>query len=213
MERDTADFITFLEEVTDHQGRTFIRNQLLPRRVPGFRDGHAPINRTVPILISKLKRKQELTNPDSPIWELFKNAWMCWVGSHTELNDILVEFDNSADFDENDKCIAPPNSELDIQCFHILLEANHNNQIDQETIRHFYKYGHFNKDEQIEELIDKALPHEEIERRRRLAELPDQVDNLRHEIDELRTQISELNPSNELQPNIRFANFRNSAIF
>ena len=199
VERGITDFIAFLEDVADPVGKQFIRDKLLQRQVPGFRPGHARLNQTVPILISKLKREQELTNPDSPIWELFKNAWKCWVGSHTELNDILVEFDNSADFDESDRCIAPPNSELDIQCFHTLLEANHNNQIDQETIRHFYEYGHFNKDEQIQELIDKALPHEEIERRQQLAELPDQVDKLRREIDELRTQISDLEPINELE--------------
>ena len=199
VERGTTDFIAFLEDVADPVGKQFIRDKLLQRQVQGFRPGHARLNQTVPILISKLKREQELTNPDSPIWELFKNAWKCWVRSHTELNHILVKFDNSADFDESDRCIAPPNSELDIQCFHILLEANHNNQIDQGTIRCFYEYGHFNKDEQIEELIDKALPHEEIERRQRLAELPDQVDKLRYEIDELRTQISDLEPINELE--------------
>ena len=199
VERGTTDFIAFLEDVADPVGKQFIRDKLLQRQVQGFRPGHARLNQTVPILISKLKREQELTNPDSPIWELFKNAWKCWVRSHTELNHILVEFDNSADFDESDRCIAPPNSELDVQCFHTLLKANHNNQIDQETIRRFYQYGHFNKDEQIEELIDKVLPNEEIERRRRLAELPDQVDKLRYEIDELRTQISDLEPINELE--------------
>lgn len=165
----------------------------------GFRPGHAPLNRTIPILISKLKREQELTNPDSLIWKLFKNAWECWVGSHTELNDILIEFDNSADFDENDKCIVPPNSELDIQCFYTLLEANGNNEINEETIRRFYEYGYFKKDKQIEDLIDKALPNQEIERRRRLAGLPERVDKLRHEIDELRTQIADLEPINESQ--------------
>ena len=213
MERSKEDFVAFLQEVTDQEGNKFIREKLeklqhndsrfqrrrAPRHVPGFRPGHAPLNRTVPTLVSKLKREQELTNPDSPFWELFKNAWKCWVRSHTELNNILDEFDNSADFDDSDRCIVPPNSELDIQCFHILLKANHNNQIDQETIRRFYQYGHFKKDEQIEELIDKTLPNEEIERRRRLTELPDQVDRLHHEIDEVRTQISDLEPINELQ--------------
>ena len=198
IERDIKDSVAFFEEITEEIQN--IRKELFRHsQVTGFRPGRAPMGRTVPILISKLKREQELTNPDSPIWELFKNAWKCWVGSHTELNDILIEFDNSADFDENDRCIAPPNSELDIQCFHTLLEANHNNQIDEETIRRFYEYGHFNKDEQIEELIDKALSHEEIKRRQRLSELPDQVDRLCQEIDELRTQISDLEPINELE--------------
>ena len=199
VERGTTDFVAFLEDVTDPVGKHFIRDKLLQRQVPGFRPGHARLNQTVPILISKLKREQELTNPNSPIWDLFKKSWVHWVGSHRELNDILLEFDNTADFNEHHQCIAPPNSQLDHQCFEVLLEANGNNQIDQETIRCFYEYGYFNKDEQIEELIDKALPHEEIERRRRLAELPNLVDKLRHEIDELRTQIFDLEPINELE--------------
>ena len=65
IELSTADFIRFLEEVTDQEGKLFIQNQLLQRRVPGFRDGRAPFTRTVPQLITKLKSEQELTNPDS----------------------------------------------------------------------------------------------------------------------------------------------------
>ena len=199
IERDVGDFVTFLNEVTDSQGKTFIRNQLLQRSVNGFQPGHAPPNITVPILISKLKREQELTNPDSRIWDMFNKAWRCWVGSYQELNDILLEFDNNADFDENQTCITPPNSGLDRQCFEVLLEANLNNQVYQETIQRFYEYGHFNEDEQIEELIDRALPQEEIERRQQIEQLPEQVDRLRQEIEELRTQLSNLEPISELQ--------------
>ena len=199
IERDVGDFVTFLNEVTESQGNTFIRNQLLQRSVNGFKPGHVPFNITVPILISKLRREQELTNPDSPIWDMFNNAWRCWVSSHQELNDILLEFDNNADFDENQQSIVPPNSELDRQCFVVLLEASRNNQINQETIRRFYEYGHFNEDEQIEELIDRALPREEIERMQQIEQIPEQVDTLRQEIEELRTQISNLEPISELQ--------------
>ena len=199
IERDVGDFVAFLNEVTDSQGKTFIRNQLLQRSVNGFQPGHAPPNITVPILISKLRREQELTNPDSPIWDMFNNAWRCWVSSHQELNDILLEFDNNADFDENQQSIVPPNSELDRQCFVVLLEASRNNQINQETIRRFYEYGHFNEDEQIEELIDSALPKEEIERKQQIEQLPEHVERLHQEIEELRTQISNLDPISELQ--------------
>ena len=199
LERSVEDFVVFLEEVTESQGTTFIRNQLLPRTVTGFRPGHAPLALTVPKLISNLSDEQELTNLDSPIWDMFKNAWICWVGSHRGLNEILLEFDNSVDFDENHNCIAPPNSELDIQCFNTLLDASREYLIDQETIRRFYVYGYFNEDEQIEELIDRALPREEIERRQQIEQLPDQVDRLRQEIEELHTQISNLEIINELQ--------------
>ena len=188
-----------MNEVTESQRKTFIRNQLLQRSVNGFQPGRAPLNITVPILISKLKKEQELTNPDSTIWDMFNNAWRRWVESHQVLYNILLEFDNTADFDENHQCTVSPNSELDSQCFEVLLEASLNNQIDQETIRRFYEYGYFNQCEQIEDRINEARTREEIERRQRMEQLPDQVDRLRQEIEELRTQISNLEPINELE--------------
>lgn len=183
------DFIAFLNEVTVSEGRTFIRNQLLQRDVNGFPPGRAPLNITVPILISKMRREQELTNPNSLIWDMFKHTWKCWVGSHQVLNHILLNFDNTADFDDNEQCIAPANSELDIKCFHELLEASLNNQINQKTIQRFYEFGHFNEDEQIEELIDRALPQEVIERTQQIEQIPEQVDRFHQEIEELRTQF------------------------
>ena len=152
------------------------------------------MSRTVPILISKLKRKQELINPDSYIWGMFSNAWKYWISSCTELNEIFCEFDNSADFDDNQQCIAPPNSEFDIQFFHALLDANRKGKIDQETIQRFYEYGYFKKDEQIESIINKALLREEIEQRQQIEQLPDQVDKLCQEIDALRSRVASMEP-------------------
>lgn len=188
-----------MDEVTDSEGRTFIRNQLLPQTITGFRPGHAPLTLTVPKLISILSDEQELTNPDSHIWDMFRNAWTGWVVSHQDLNEILLDFDNNADFDENEQSIVDPNSERDRQCFEVLLEANRNDQIDQETIRRFYEYGYFNQCDQIENLIDEARAREEIELRRQVAQLPDQVNRLQEEINDLRTQFSNLEPIGELQ--------------
>ncbi len=199
LERSVEDFVAFLEEVTDSQGRTFIRNQLLPRTVTGFRPGHAPLTLTVPKLISNLREEQELTNPDSPKWGMFNVAWKSWVVSHGELNDVLLQFDNTEDFDENQQCIVPPNSELDRECFEVLMEASRHDQIDQETIRRFYEFGHFNQCDQIENLINEARPREEIERRQQIEQLPEQVNRLQQEINELRTQFSNLDTMSELQ--------------
>ena len=199
IERSVEDFVTFLEEVTDTEGKTFIRNQLLQRNINGFPPGRAPLNITVPILISKLRREQEVTNPDSLIWEMFNNVWMSWVVSHQALNDILLEYDNQTDFDDNKQCSETPNSDLDLECFQVLLEASLNNQIDQETIRRFYEYGYFNEDEQIEELINRALPQEVIEQTQQIQQLPEQVDRLHQEIEELRTQFSNLEPISDFQ--------------
>ena len=199
LERSVEDFVAFLKEVTDSEGEVFIRNQLLPSNVAGFRPGRAPISRTVPMLISNLRNEQEVTNPNSRIWDMFKNAWVYWVSSHQKLNNTLTEFDNSADFDENQGSIVPPNSELDRQCFRDLLEASLNNRIAQETIRRFYEYGHFNQCDQIENLINEAHSREEIQRRQQIEQLPNQVNRLQQEINDLRTQFSNLDTVSELQ--------------
>ena len=87
---------------------------------------------------------------------------------------------------------AAPNSELDLQCFQVLLKASLNNQICQETIRRFYEYGYFNEDEQIEELIDRSQPQEQIDRKQQIEQMPAQVDRIRQEIEELCAQFSNL---------------------
>lgn len=195
IERSVADFVAFLEEITEE--KQLIREKLLPSQVPGFRKGRAPLKLTVPRLIAKLKTEQELTNCDSPIWDSFKNAWKCWVGSRPELNNILLDFDNTVDFDENNKCIAPPNSELDLQCFNTLLEVNRNNKVDQETIRRFYEFGYFKEDERIEAVINQAMPRYEIERRQRLAALPAKIDKLSQTIASLKSRVSAVESANE----------------
>ena len=193
IKKNKEDFIAFLEEVAEPAGRQFIQQELLPSKVRGFRPGHAQPTLTVPRLINNLKRERELTNSDSVIWNKFKDAWKAWVISHHELNQILLEsFDNEIDFDENHKCIAPPNSELDIQCFKTLLEASRNNQIDQETIQRFYEYGYFLPSKEIEALIEKALPQAEIERQQQLEALPDRVNELAGAINSLHLRIAEI---------------------
>lgn len=197
IKRSKEDFIVFLEEVTEPARRQFIQQELLPSKVRGFRPGHAQLTLTVPRLINNLKREQELTNSNSVIWNKFKTAWTAWVESRRELNKLLLEFDNASDFDDNHKCIAPPNSELDIQCFKALLEASHNNQIDRETIQRFYEYGYFLPSDEIETLIEKALPQAEIKRQRQLAALPDQVNQLSEAINLLNSRLSEIEPAYE----------------
>ena len=197
LQQNTDDFLSFLNEVKTPEGKRFIRHNLLPNQVPGFRKGRAPLTQTVPRFINDLMKEQEVTNTDSVIWGKFKNAWIAWVESHHQLNDILLEFDNGKDFDDTHNCVEPPNSELDIQCFNILLEASRNNQIDQETIRRFYEFGYFLPSDEIEALIEKALPRAEIEQERRIAALPDLVDKLSETIDSLNTRLSDIESSDE----------------
>ena len=116
-----------------------------------------------------------------------------WVKSHQELDNTLTAFDNRADFDENHKCMEPPNSELDIECFKFLLEASRNSTIHQEIVNRFYEYGYFNEDERIQNLINQVPSYEEIERRKQLAVLPNKVGELSRTIDKLSRNIEDLN--------------------
>lgn len=193
IERTPTDFITFLEEIKYADGKRFVRESLLQKQVRGFRDGNALLKLTVPTLIKKLKNEQELTDSSSHVWDAFAKAWMYWVKSHPELDDLLTGFDNKADFDKTDKCIAPPNSELDVQCFAILLEASRDKPIHQEMVRCFYEYGYFNEAEEIESIVDQFPSCEEVELREAIERIPNRIDELSNEIDRLSRSIEALN--------------------
>ena len=150
--------------------------------------------------ISKLKGEKEISNPNSVVWDQFKQIFRWWVKSQPELFKIIENFKNDTDFDEKNKeCIVDPNSELDVKCFKVLLEANQNHRINQETIRRFYQYGYFVKDEQIEELINNALTQKEIKHNKRLSELPEKVDELSETIADLNSRVSAVESANELK--------------
>ena len=190
IDRGNEDFIAFLEQVeATKEGQRALKS-LLPTKVKGFRPGHAPLKRKVPILTIGLKKEGELSNSSSLIWASFKNTWTAWVRSHDELNPILLELDNAADFDEKHECTALPNSELDMQCFKHLLEASENYLVDKETIERFYDYGYFLPSEEIEAIIKQARPRAEIERQRRIAALPALVDQLFEDINSLNSKLS-----------------------
>ena len=212
IDRGNDNFIAFLEQVeATKEGQRALKS-LLPTRVKGFRPGHAPLKRTVPILIIELKRESELSNSSSLIWASFKNAWTAWVKSHDELNPILLELDNSADFDGQGECTALPNSELDIQCFKHLLDASENHLVDKETIERFYDYGYFLPSEEIGALIGQALPRTEIEQQRRIAALPDLVSKISEDINSLNSRLSEIESTDKTAQklNLRIAELTDS---
>lgn len=198
-EDDRKEFLMFFDEIIGTERRKNLSKILPSLKKGGFIKLEMQLKQQASIFVSKLTREKEIENPDSSAWGTFEKVWTLWVQSKSQLNEILLRFDNKSDFDENHKCITPPNSELDIQCFGNLLDESLSSEIDQETIRRFYEYGYFKKDEQIENLIDKVLPHKEVEQRKRLKELPDQVDKLCQEIDVLRSRISAMEPLNELE--------------
>lgn len=197
--KDIDDFVKFLEEIKGVEA-SYLQKMLTPPR--GFPKNKKLKTKTRHFLfkqfISKLAGEKEFSNPDSDVWNKFGQIFRWWVKSQSELFKILEEYKNDEDFEENDKSVEP-NSALDIKCFEILLEANRKHQINQETIRRFYQFGYFLKDEQIEDFIDNSLTQEEIEHKQRIEELPDKVDELSELISDLKSRVSAMESANELK--------------
>lgn len=169
---DVDDFIILFEEIKGTDASSLEKMVTPPKGFPKNRKlkpkARRPLFRQ---FISKLKR--ETSDANSVVWNQFGQIFRWWVKSQPELFKIIEDFKNDADFNEkSNECTVDPNSELDVRCFKVLLEANRNYQINQETIQRFYQYGYFLKDKQIEDLINNALTQEEIEHKQRLEELP-----------------------------------------
>ena len=157
-----SEFLICFDEIIGTKRKQNLSKILPPLKKGGFRKLEMRLKEQARLFVQKLTRQKEIEDPSSSDWDTFKKIWVSWVQSKPELNNILLEFDNAADFDENHRCIVPPNSELDRECFKVLQDANHNHQINQETIRRFYQYGYFVEDKQIEDLIDNALTEKEL---------------------------------------------------
>ena len=198
--RDVDDFVQFFGEIKSESKR-LLQQMLTPRK--GFSKKKKLKQETLNFIynqfISRLKRENEISNPNSDVWNKYGKIFVWWVNSKPELSKILTDFKNEEDFNDDNKCVVDPNSPLDVKCFHTLLDASLDHKIDQETILHFYEYGYFNEDKQIEDLIDKALPRKEIQRRQRIAELPDEFDELSQTIKDLNSRVSAVESANELK--------------
>ena len=194
------EFVTFLEEITGRKETNRLQ-RLLPNKIDGFRKGRIPLKLQARPFISSLKKEKEISNPDSVMWDKFKAIFTLWVNSHHDFYEILADFDNKADFDENNNCTAHPNSELDIECFRHLLKASGNNQVDKENIRRFYDYGYFLQSEEIEILIAQAKPRAEIEQYERIAGLLNQVEELQQSVKSLEEELSKISSVAEVSEN------------
>lgn len=197
---DIDDFVVFLEGVKGTEA-SLLQNIVTPPK--GFsknRKLKPNIRRSLfQQFISKLRGTEEGPSSNSVVWHQFEKIFGWWVKSQPDLFKIIKDFKNDADFEKESKKIVDPNSELDIRCFKVLLEANRNHQINKETIRHFYEYGYFVKDEKIEDLINHALTKKEIDHNKRLSELPDKVDELFQTIADFESRISDVESANELK--------------
>ncbi len=198
---DVDDFVIFFEEIKGTDALSLQKMVTPPKGFPKNKKLKPKIRHFLfTQFISKLKGEREISDSNSVIWNQFGQIFRWWVKSQPEFFKIIEDFKNDADFDEkSNECVADPNSELDVRCFKVLLEANQNHQINQKTIRRFYQYGYFVEDKQIEDLINNALTQEEIEHNKRLSELPDKVDELLQTIADLESRISTVESANELK--------------
>ena len=197
-ERNVDDVADFFQEIKGQVAQSLY--QIIPRP-KGFRTkGQLRPEAQRSILkrfISSCKKEKEISNSCSVVWKQFADIFVLWVKSRSELFKVLEGFSNEEDFNEDNEHIDSPNSELDYQCFNILLEASHNSRIDRETIQRFYDYGYFNEDKKIQTIIDKAVPYEGIKRKQKIAELPDRVEELSQIVNTLISRVSAMESSNE----------------
>ena len=195
------DFVTFFEEIKGTDALS-LQKMLTPPK--GFPKNKKLKSTTRHFLfkqfISRLKSEREVSDPNSVVWNQFGQIFRWWVKSQPELFKIIEDFKNDADFDgKSNECIVDPNSELDVKCFKVLLEANRDHQINQEKIRRFYQYGYFLEDRQIEDLIDKTLTEKEIDEKQWLAALPDKFEELSQTIANFESRVSAVESANELK--------------
>ena len=197
--KDTVDFVDFLEEIKGSDALSLQRMLTPPRGFPKNKKLKTETRHYLyKQFFSKLAGEKEISNPGSAVWNQFEQIFRWWVKSQSKLFKILENFKNDEDFEENDKPVEP-NSDLDLKCFEILLEANHKHQINQEVIQRFYQFGYFLKDKQIEDLIENALTQEEIEHKQRIEELPEKVDELSETITALESRVSTVETATELK--------------
>ena len=196
---DVDDFVKFLEEIKGKSAGSL--QQMLTPSKGGYRK-KGKLKREVrhsifKQFITKLKAEKGISNLNSDVWKQFEKIFMLWVQSHPGLFEILEDFKNEEDFNKDTEHITDSNSKLDIQCFKTLLEASHNNQIDQETIQRFYEYGYFLPSDEIESRIGRSRPRAEIERQQQLEGLPNQVNQLSKAIDLLKSRLSAIESTAE----------------
>lgn len=163
------------------------RARLLPP-TPGFRQNSAKgVEESLRRFIHDLRAPSGLAHEKA--LSLWPRLWRSWVIAHAKLNEVLEEFDNSADFTEVEGG-APPNTNLDISCFEFLLQASRAGRIDREEISAFYDFGYFLPEDRIERLIAETRPESDIALLQRLESLPETVTELRGQIQRLVGEVA-----------------------
>lgn len=173
-QRSIEEIVLFAKEVSPDLRNAFAVK--LPS-VHGFRRGHHnELQMRIKNYISRVHRWNDEE------WMLFKDLWVDWIKTHPQLDSLLSEFDNSADFAEDIKG-TPPNSPLDVKCFKYLALESQESMVPRELIKRFYDFGYFQKDSTIEQYIAMAKSAAEL----KLFELPSELEKVWVRLGELET--------------------------
>lgn len=164
-----GEVLAFIQELPQNQIRTIALK--LPPVAHGFRRGQpAELQQRIKQFISGIRRWTDKQ------WDLFQEIWLLWIRCHPELDTVLANYDNKADFEG--EAPTPANSPRDIGCFERLAQASQEWTLSREMIERFYTFGYFPPDERIEQTIRLARSEAELRLPRDLAALKRQVQEL-----------------------------------
>ncbi|TGO03331.1 hypothetical protein PN36_08280 [Candidatus Thiomargarita nelsonii] len=152
--------LTLILNKSDEELRTFfnqiqnnkhiLNNKVLPN-VHGFR---AENIEGVPIRFRNLLREAKGTSSKNMnAQKRLQFIWDSWINSHSTLQEVLENYDNSADFPE-DGTVIPANTSLDIGGFTYLAEASRSHNLSKALIQRFYEFGYFQSDYNIDFIIN-----------------------------------------------------------
>lgn len=164
-----GEVLEFIKDIPQNQ----IRNVALklPPVTHGFRRGQPPeLQQRVRQFVAGIRRWTDKE------WDLFQEIWLLWIRCNPELDAVLAQYDNAADFEG--EALTPANSSLDIGCFDLLIQASQEWKVSRETIQRFYTFGYFLTDERIEQTIRQARPQADFQLLRELTVLNNQVQQI-----------------------------------
>jgi len=188
VERGWTNFESFFHKLplTD-QNEIYSSSGRLPD-VDGFRRGTPAGNKKrLEELFRHLGAKDGSRESDRA-WRAYDGIFLDWVMTCTDLNNLLLTFDNDTDFVEQPEGM-PPNTDLDVACFAMLSQASKRGEVTREDITTFYDFGYFVVDNQIEHYIELAIPEKDVQSIRELRALPAKLDKLHGAVDALTERI------------------------
>jgi len=155
LKKPIEELIEFIDKISDNYKKKLLKK--LPP-IKGFR------NTSLTGFQTRLKNMINLAKKDEynySFQHLFiEDIWIRWIDSNIKLKEVLLQFNNENDF-QNEEEIIPPNSFLDIECFYFLRLEIENKSISIEDVKQFYEFGYFIKDPLIDMIINNDFENNE----------------------------------------------------